>query len=214
MIGENEIVFGWGCGLNQNSVGREVTRADGFCGKNLAKRISNQNSFTSCDNVGSRENNAVRGYERARSDASSLLVLDLDESAGDLWIQEPEGHSVGAKHGCKRAGEWIAELSCTFQGGFGLGEFSLVKKATAEDALDFGILGGDEKSMAGSFFCLCISSCEIECTGFEFASLGVVFIPPEGLRGSNQGAVITAGRPKFFFLRKGQKREKSGKEKK
>jgi hypothetical protein len=138
----------------------------------------------------------------------------LDESAGDLWVQEAESHSVGAKHGCKRAGEWIAELSCTFQGGFGLSEFSLVKKTTAEDALDFGILRGDEESVAGSFFCLYISSCKIECTGFEFASLGVVFVPPEGLRGSNQGAVVPAGRPKFFFFRKSEKRKKGGKEKK
>jgi hypothetical protein len=105
-------------------------------------------------------------------------------------------------------------LACAFQGGFGLSEFSLVKKATAEDALDFGILRGDEESVAGSFFCLYISSCKIECTGFEFASLGVVFVPPEGLRGSNQGAVISAGRPKFFFFRKSEKRKKGGKEKK
>jgi len=131
VIGENEIVFGWGCGLHQNSIGREVARADGFCGKDLAKRISNQNSLTSRNNVGSREDDAVRGYERARSDTSSLIILDLDESAGDLWIQETEGHSVGAKHGCERAREWIAEFSCTFQCGFGLGKFSLVKKATA-----------------------------------------------------------------------------------
>jgi hypothetical protein len=59
VIGENEIGFGWGCGLNQNSVGREVARADGFCGKNLAKRITNQNSFASRDNMGSCENDAV-----------------------------------------------------------------------------------------------------------------------------------------------------------
>ena len=89
-----------------------------------------------------------------------------------------------------------------------------MKKTPAEDALDFGILRGDEKSVAGSFFGLRISACKIECPGFEFASLGVVFVPPEGLRGSNQGAVISARRPKFFFLRKGQKRKKSGKEKK
>jgi hypothetical protein len=138
----------------------------------------------------------------------------LDESAGDLWIQEAEGHSVGAKHGCEGAGERVTKLSCAFESGFGLSEFSLVKKATAEDALDFGILRGDEESVAGGFLGLRISSCKIECLGFEFASLGVVFIPPEGLRGSNQGAVVSAWRPKFFFLRKSEKRKKGGKEKK
>jgi hypothetical protein len=81
-----------------------------------------------------------------------------------------------------------------------LGEFALVKKAASQDALDLWILGGDEKCMAGGFLGLGVATGKVESPGFEFAGFRIIFIPPEGLGGGDEGAIISAGRPKRFCL--------------
>jgi hypothetical protein len=81
-----------------------------------------------------------------------------------------------------------------------LGEFALVQKAASQDALDLWILGGDEKCTAGGFLGLGVATGKVESPGLEFAGFRIIFIPPEGLGGGDEGAIISAGRPKRFCL--------------
>jgi hypothetical protein len=72
-----------------------------------------------------------------------------------------------------------------------------MKKASTEDALDFGVLWGDEKGVAGRFFGFGITTGKVEGAGLEFAGLRIVLIPPKGLAGGHEGAAVSAGRPQF-----------------
>ena len=180
----------------------------------MAPSVSHKNSFSTRDHVGGGEDDAVGGDKGAGADASSLIILDLDEGTGDFWVEVAEAHSIRPKQAGEGAGERVPQLTGAFECAFGLGEFSLVKEAAAKDALNLWILRGDEKSETGGFFGLGVATRKVEGTSFQFTGFGVVFIPPEGLGGCNQGAIVPAWRPKFFFLRKSEEREKSGKEKK
>jgi hypothetical protein len=126
-----------------------------------------------------------------------LIILNLDKCPGNLRIQVSDRHAIRAKHGGEGAGEGVTELAGPLQGGFRLGEFALMEKATAKDALDFGVLWGDEKGVVGPFFGFGITPGKVEGAGLEFAGFGVVFIPPEGLAGGDEGAAVSAGRPQF-----------------
>ena len=160
------------------------------------------------------EDDSIGGDKRAGADAASLVILDLDKAAGDFRVEVSKAHAIGAKQAGEGAGEGVTQLTGAFECAFGLGEFSLVKKAASEDALNLWVLRGDEESETGGFFRFGVASGEVEGASFQFPGFGVVFIPPEGLGSGDEGAVVAAGRPKFFFLRKSEEREKSGKEKK
>ncbi len=180
----------------------------------MAPSVANENSFSTCDHVSGGEDDSVGGDKRAGADASSLIILNLDEGTGDFWIEVSDAHAIGSEHGGERAGERVPQLTRSFERTFGLGEFSLVKKAASEDALNLWVLRGDEESKTGGFFGFGVATGEVEGASFQFPGFGVVFIPPEGLGSGDEGAVVAAGRPKFFFLRKSEEREKSGKEEK
>jgi hypothetical protein len=89
-----------------------------------------------------------------------------------------------------------------FEGGFGLVEFALMEEATAEDALDFGILGCNGEGVAGGLFGFGVAAGEVEGAGFEFTGLGIIFVPPEGLASGEEGSIISAWGPKFGLLGK------------
>jgi hypothetical protein len=72
-----------------------------------------------------------------------------------------------------------------------------MEEASTEDALNFGVLRGDKEGVAGRFFGFGITPGKVEGASLEFAGLRVVFIPPEGLAGGDQGATVSAGRPQF-----------------
>jgi len=72
-----------------------------------------------------------------------------------------------------------------------------MKKASTEDALDFGVLWGNEEGVAGRFFRFGITAGKVEGASLKFAGLRIVLIPPEGLAGGDEGAVVSAGRPQF-----------------
>jgi hypothetical protein len=91
-------------------------------------------------------------------------------------------------------------LTGAFECAFGLGKFSLVKKAASEDALNLWVLRGDEEGETGGFFGFGVATGEVEGASFQFPGFGVVFIPPEGLGSGDEGAVVAAGRPKRFCL--------------
>jgi len=82
-------------------------------------------------------------------------------------------------------------------------EFTLVEEATAEDALDFRILGGDSEGVAGGLLGLGVAAGEVEGAGFEFTGFGIIFVPPEGLAGGEEGSIISSWGPKFGLLSKG-----------
>jgi len=152
--------------------------------------------------VGGGEDHAVGGDEATCADAASLIVLNLDEGAGKICGKIADGHAIGAKHGGEGAGGGIAELARLFEGGFGLVEFALMEEATTEDALDFGIFGGDSEGVAGGLFGFGVAAGEVEGAGFEFTGLGIIFVPPEGLAGGEEGSIISAWGPKFCLLSK------------
>jgi hypothetical protein len=89
-----------------------------------------------------------------------------------------------------------------FEGGFGLVEFALMEEATAEDTLDFGVFRGDGEGVAGGLFGFGVATGEIEGAGFEFTSLGIIFVPPEGLAGGEEGSIISSWGPEFCLLGK------------
>jgi hypothetical protein len=92
-------------------------------------------------------------------------------------------------------------------------EFALMEEATAEDALDFGILGCDGEGVAGGLFGFGVAAGEVEGAGFEFTGLGIIFVPPEGLAGGEEGSIISSWGPKFGLLSEGGGTEKKEKEK-
>lgn len=180
----------------------------------MAAGVADVDFFSSSDDVGGGEDEAVRGDKRTRAEATAEFVLNLDESAGDFRIERAEGHAIGAEHGGEREGKGVTKFAGTFEGGFGLGEFALVKEAPTEDALHFGVLRGDEESEASGFFGVGVATGKVEGASFEFTCFGIVLVPPKGLGGGKKGATISAGGPKFFGLgesgarAKGKEREK------
>ena len=89
----------------------------------------------------------------------------------------------------------------------------MMEEATAEDALNFGILGCDGEGVAGGLFGFGVATSEVEGAGFEFTGLGIIFVPPEGLAGGEEGSIISAWGPKFGLLSEGSDAEKKKKEK-
>jgi len=131
-----------------------------------------------------------------------LIVLNLDEGARKICGEIADGHAIGAEHGGEGAGGGVAELARLFEGGFGLVEFALMEEATAEDTLDFGVFRGDGEGVAGGLFGFGVATSEIEGAGFEFAGLGIIFVPPEGLAGGEEGSIISSWGPEFCLLGK------------
>ena len=152
--------------------------------------------------MGGGEDHAVGGDEATCADAAPLIVLNLDEGAGKICGEIADGHAIGAEHGGEAAGGGVAESACLFEGGFGLVEFALMEEATTKDALDFGILGGDSEGVAGGLFGFGVATGEVEGAGFEFTGLGIIFVPPEGLAGGEEGSIISSWGPKFGLLGK------------
>lgn len=171
-------------------------------GENFSEGVADGEAAATCDNVGGGEDHAVAGDEATCADAASLIVLNLDEGAGKICGEIADGHAIGAEHGGEGAGGGVAESACLFEGGFGLVEFALMEEAAAEDALDFGILGCDGEGVAGGLFGFGVAAGEVEGAGFEFTGLGIIFVPPEGLAGGEEGSIISAWGPKFCLLGK------------
>ena len=171
-------------------------------GENFSQGVADGEAAATCDDVGGGEDHAVGGDEATCTDAASLIVLNLDEGAGQICGKIADGHAIGAKHGGEGAGGGVAELARLFEGGFGLVEFALMEEATAEDALNFGIFGGDSEGVAGGLFGFGVATSEIEGAGFEFTGLGIIFVPPECLAGGEEGSIISSWGPKYGLLGK------------
>ncbi len=182
-------------------------------GENFSEGVADGEAAATCDNVGGGEYDAVGRDEATCADAAALIVLNLDEGAGKICGEISDGHAIGAEHGGKGAGGSVAELARLFEGGFGLVEFALMEEATAEDALNFGIFGGDSECVAGGLFGFGVATSEIEGAGFEFTGLGIIFVPPEGLAGGEEGSIISSWGPKFGLLSEGSGTEKKEEEK-
>lgn len=182
-------------------------------GENFSEGVADGEAAATCDNVGGGEYDAVGRDEATCADAAALIVLNLDEGAGKICGEISDGHAIGAEHGGEGAGGGVAELARLFEGGFGLVEFALMEEATAEDALNFGIFGGDSECVAGGLFGFGVATSEIEGAGFEFTGLGIIFVPPEGLAGGEEGSIISSWGPKFGLLSEGSGTEKKEEEK-
>ena len=182
-------------------------------GENFSQGVANGEAAATCDNVGGGEDHAVGGDEATCADAASLIVLNLDEGAGKICGKIADGHAIGSEHGGEGAGGGVAELARLFEGGFGLVEFALMEEAAAEDALNFGVFKGDGEGVAGGLFGFGVATGEVEGAGFEFTGLGIIFVPPEGLAGGEEGSIISSWGPKFGLLSEGSGTEKKEKEK-
>ena len=182
-------------------------------GENFSEGVADGEAAAACDDVGGGEDHAVGGDEATCADAASLIVLNLDEGAGKICGEIADGHAIGAEHGGEGAGGGVAELARLFEGGFGLVEFALMEEATAEDALNFGVFKGDGEGVAGGLFGFGVATGEVEGAGFEFTGLGIIFVPPEGLAGGEEGSIISSWGPEFGLLSEGSGTEKKEKEK-
>lgn len=182
-------------------------------GENFSEGVADGEAAATCDDVGGGENDAVGGDEATCADAASLIVLNLDEGAGKICGEIADGHAIGAEHGGEGAGGGVAELARLFEGGFGLVEFALMEEATAEDTLDFRVFRCDGEGVASGLFGFGVAAGEVEGTGFEFTGLGIIFVPPEGLAGGEEGSIISSWGPEFGLLSEGSDTEKKKKEK-
>jgi len=68
--------------------------------------------------------------------------------------------------------------------------------------LDFGVFRGDGEGVAGGLFGFGVATGEVEGAGFEFTCLGIIFVPPEGLAGGEEGSIISSWGPEFCLLGK------------
>lgn len=177
-------------------------------GENFSEGVADGEAAATCDDVGGGENDTVGGDEATCADAASLIVLNLDKGAGKICGEIADGHAIGAEHGGEGAGGGVAELARLFEGGFGLVEFALMEEATAKDALDFGVFGGDSQGVAGGLFGFGVATSEVEGAGFEFTGLGIIFVPPEGLAGGEERSIISSRGPEFGLLSKRRRAKK------